>query len=104
MSCSIHTPRSPPLRGPRGVRRANASMNAFQIPFPRGRRSICDRKRRERTFNAPPTQLAFVDMEVRVRLFAALRERVGAPELVLELPDGALVGDALERLAGVTAG
>jgi molybdopterin synthase catalytic subunit len=43
-------------------------------------------------------------MEVRVRLFAALRERVGAPELVLELPDGALVGDALERLAGVTAG
>jgi molybdopterin synthase catalytic subunit len=41
-------------------------------------------------------------MEVRVRLFAALRERVGAPELVLELPDGALVGDALERLAGVT--
>jgi molybdopterin synthase catalytic subunit len=43
-------------------------------------------------------------MEVRVRLFAALRERVGAPELVLELPDGALVGDALERLAGVTGG
>ena len=39
-----------------------------------------------------------------MRLFAALRERVGAPELVLELPDGALVGDALERLAGVTDG
>ncbi len=43
-------------------------------------------------------------MEVRVRLFAALRERVGAPEVVLELPDGALVGDALDRLAGVTNG
>jgi molybdopterin synthase catalytic subunit len=43
-------------------------------------------------------------MEVRVRLFAALRERYGAPEVVLELPDGALVGDALERLAGVTEG
>jgi MoaE-MoaD fusion protein len=40
-------------------------------------------------------------MEVRVRLFAALRERAGAEELVLELPDGALVGDALERLAEV---
>jgi molybdopterin synthase catalytic subunit len=43
-------------------------------------------------------------MEVRVRLFAALRDRVGAPELMLELPDGALVGDALDRLAGVTGG
>jgi molybdopterin synthase catalytic subunit len=43
-------------------------------------------------------------MEVRVRLFAALRERAGAPELVLELPDGALVGDALDRLASVTGG
>ncbi len=43
-------------------------------------------------------------MEVRVRLFAALRERVGAPEVVLELPDGAVVGDALDRLAGVTDG
>ena len=43
-------------------------------------------------------------MEVRVRLFAALRERVGAPEVVLDLPDGALVGDALDRLAGMTDG
>jgi len=39
-----------------------------------------------------------------VRLFAALRERAGAPEVVLQLPDGALVGDALDRLAGVTDG
>ncbi|HEY1590163.1 MAG TPA: molybdenum cofactor biosynthesis protein MoaE [Solirubrobacteraceae bacterium] len=43
-------------------------------------------------------------MEVRVRLFAALRERYGAPEVVLELPDGARVGDAIERLADVTQG
>src|SRR5438270_4106973 len=43
-------------------------------------------------------------MEVRVRLFAALRERAGASEIALELPDGARVGDALERLAGVTDG
>ena len=43
-------------------------------------------------------------MKVRVRLFAALRERVGAAEVVLDLPDGALVGDALDRLAGVTVG
>ena len=35
-------------------------------------------------------------MEVTVRLFAMLRERAGAPELTLELPDGARVRDALE--------
>ena len=39
-----------------------------------------------------------------MRLFAALRERVGADQLVLELPEGALVGDALDRLADVTDG
>ena len=34
-------------------------------------------------------------MEVTVRLFATLRERAGAPSLMLELPDGARVSDAL---------
>jgi molybdopterin converting factor subunit 1 len=43
-------------------------------------------------------------MEVTVRLFATLRERVGASELTLELPDDARVGDALGELADVTAG
>ena len=43
-------------------------------------------------------------MQVRVRLFAGLRERAGADEVELELPDGARVGDALDRLAGVTDG
>ena len=43
-------------------------------------------------------------MEVRVRLFAGLRERAGADEVTLDLPDGALVRDALERMADVTAG
>ncbi len=43
-------------------------------------------------------------MEVRVRLFAGLRERAGAPELALELPEGALVADALARMADLTAG
>lgn len=37
-------------------------------------------------------------MIVRVRLFAQLRERAGARELELDLPDGASVGDALARL------
>jgi molybdopterin converting factor subunit 1 len=41
-------------------------------------------------------------MVVRVRLFAALRERAGSDELELELPDGALVADALERMGGLT--
>ena len=37
-------------------------------------------------------------MQIRVRLFAGLRERAGLDELELELPDGATVGDALEQL------
>ncbi|MBV9424954.1 MAG: molybdenum cofactor biosynthesis protein MoaE [Solirubrobacterales bacterium] len=41
---------------------------------------------------------------MRVRLFAGLRERAGAPELELELPEGARVGDALERVRALTEG
>jgi molybdopterin synthase catalytic subunit/molybdopterin converting factor small subunit len=43
-------------------------------------------------------------MQVRVRLFAGLRERAGAGEVELELPEGALVGDALERMRALTDG
>ena len=43
-------------------------------------------------------------MEVTVRLFAMLRERAGASELTLELPDGARVRDALDSLGDVAAG
>jgi molybdopterin synthase catalytic subunit len=43
-------------------------------------------------------------MQVRVRLFAGLRERAGAGELELELPEGSLVRDALERMSSLTAG
>jgi molybdopterin synthase catalytic subunit len=43
-------------------------------------------------------------MQVRVALFAGLRERAGCAELPLELPDGATVGDALARLSGLTDG
>jgi molybdopterin synthase catalytic subunit len=43
-------------------------------------------------------------MQVRVRLFAALRERAGASELELELPEGAVVADALRRISDLTAG
>ncbi len=43
-------------------------------------------------------------MHVRVRLFAGLRDRAGADEIELELPDGARVGDALARLAHVADG
>jgi molybdopterin converting factor subunit 1 len=42
-------------------------------------------------------------MQVRIRLFALLRERAGTSELELELPDGARVRDALaavDELAG----
>jgi molybdopterin converting factor subunit 1 len=43
-------------------------------------------------------------MEVTVRLFAMLRERAGTREITLELPDGARVRDALERLDHLAAG
>jgi molybdopterin synthase catalytic subunit len=43
-------------------------------------------------------------MEVRVRLFAALRERAGRDVVELELPEGARVGDALARLETLTDG
>jgi molybdopterin synthase catalytic subunit len=43
-------------------------------------------------------------MQIRVRLFAGLRERAGATELELELPEGAVVGDALERMRVLTDG
>jgi molybdopterin synthase catalytic subunit len=43
-------------------------------------------------------------MHVRVRLFAGLRERAGAPDVELELPDGARVEDALARLGELTNG
>ena len=43
-------------------------------------------------------------MQVRVRLFAGLRERAGADQLELELPDSAVVGDALEKVRALTEG
>jgi molybdopterin converting factor subunit 1 len=43
-------------------------------------------------------------MQVRIRLFAGLRERAGADEVELELPEGARVNDALERMRELTAG
>lgn len=38
-------------------------------------------------------------MTVSVRLFAILRERAGCDSVEIELPEGATVGDAFERLA-----
>jgi molybdopterin converting factor subunit 1 len=43
-------------------------------------------------------------MQVRIRLFAGLRERAGTDEVELELPDGSLVRDALDQLRDLTAG
>ena len=43
-------------------------------------------------------------MEIEVRLFAALRERAGGPSVTLELPDGAMVRDALDELSGLADG
>jgi MoaE-MoaD fusion protein len=37
-------------------------------------------------------------------LFAGLRERAGAAEVQLELPEGAIVADALERMRALTEG
>jgi MoaE-MoaD fusion protein len=43
-------------------------------------------------------------MEVTVRLFAMLRERAGASEMTLELPEGARVSDALAELRDIAEG
>jgi molybdopterin synthase catalytic subunit len=43
-------------------------------------------------------------VEVTVRLFAVLRERAGAGEVTLDLPEGARVRDALDSLAGLAEG
>ena len=43
-------------------------------------------------------------MEVTVRLFAMLRERAGASEVTLELPEGARVSDALAELSDIAEG
>jgi molybdopterin synthase catalytic subunit len=43
-------------------------------------------------------------MEVTVRLFAMLRERAGAREVTLELPEGARVRDALAGLGSIAEG
>jgi molybdopterin converting factor subunit 1 len=43
-------------------------------------------------------------MHVQVRLFAGLRERAGEEIVELDLPDGALVRDALEQLQALTNG
>jgi molybdopterin converting factor subunit 1 len=43
-------------------------------------------------------------MQIRVRLFAALRERAGSGELELELPPGSHVADALEQLSSIVDG
>src|SRR5579862_8553373 len=41
-------------------------------------------------------------MLIRVRLFAVFRERAGRSEVELELPEGAVVAEALERLQSIT--
>ena len=43
-------------------------------------------------------------MQVRIRLFAGLRERAGASEVALQLPEGARVADALAQLQHLTEG
>ena len=43
-------------------------------------------------------------MEITVRLFAMLRERAGSGEVVIDLPDGACVRDAVARLGDLAEG
>jgi molybdopterin synthase catalytic subunit len=43
-------------------------------------------------------------VNVRIRLFATLRERAGADQVELELPEQARVRDALDRLGKITSG
>lgn len=43
-------------------------------------------------------------MQITVRLFAMLRERAGSGEVLIDLPDGARVRDALEELGNLAEG
>jgi MoaE-MoaD fusion protein len=43
-------------------------------------------------------------MQVQIRVFAGLRERAGTDRLTLDLPDGALVADALRELSWLIGG
>ena len=43
-------------------------------------------------------------MEITVRLFAMLRERAGSGEVVIDLPEGARVSDALSELGSLAGG
>ena len=43
-------------------------------------------------------------VKVRIRLFASLRERAGADQVELDLPDSASVRDALDQLETITGG
>jgi molybdopterin synthase catalytic subunit len=43
-------------------------------------------------------------MHIRVRLFAMLRERAATEEIELELPEGARISDALDRVGHLTDG
>ncbi|HEX8082841.1 MAG TPA: molybdenum cofactor biosynthesis protein MoaE [Solirubrobacteraceae bacterium] len=43
-------------------------------------------------------------MQVRIRLFAQLRERAGSSTVSVELPEGAVVRDAIDALGDVAAG
>jgi molybdopterin synthase catalytic subunit len=43
-------------------------------------------------------------VDVKIRLFAGLRERAGADKIAVTLPDGARVADALAHLQGLTDG
>src|SRR5205085_7493367 len=66
-------------------------------------RRRCGRgERRSGVSGVRPPSISFV--EVTVRLFAMLRERAGARELTLELPDGARVRDALASLGPLAEG
>jgi MoaE-MoaD fusion protein len=53
---------------------------------------------------SPKQWPSLIGVEVTVRLFAMLRERAGAREVVLDLPEGARVGDALAELSDLAAG
>lgn len=38
-------------------------------------------------------------MQIRIKLFALIRERAGVSELSLDLPDGSTVASAIQRLS-----
>ncbi len=86
----------PRARGiPPGEQAASNLVHLLREVRARTATAMCDT---QQVTGGEATRGYALPMKVRVRLFAALRERAGSGDLELELPEGAVVGDVYPAL------